>query len=246
MPADRELIIIVDRPARQMRRAVKPKKVSGLMPQVHNQTKMSDSHYNQATVYVVDDEPTVRQSLQSLCTSEGWQVKVYADGTSFLNAVSTDNLGCVVLDMKLPGMDGLQVHEEMIKRRVTLPVLFYTGFGTVQTATTAMKHGALDFLEKNQSPDHLIDSIRNAIDKHNHVIAHQRQAQQVRQMLDSLTPRESEVLTLVMEGQTSREIATQLHRSEKTIQLHRANIMKKFNVRRVVDLINLVTTAEEA
>jgi FixJ family two-component response regulator len=147
--------------------------------------------------------------------------------------------------MRLPGMDGLAVHAEMKKRKVTLPVLFYTGFGTVRAATTAMKRGAVDFLEKCDGPQSLLESVHEAISQHNQVMTRHRQIREVQNMLATLTPRENEVLALVMEGQTSREIATQLHRSEKTIQLHRANIMKKFNVRRVVDLINLVKAAQE-
>lgn len=215
------------------------------MSETQPQSNRIDTTTTQATVYVIDDEPIVRHSLQNLFASEGWQVQVFEDGTSFLNALAIEKLGCVVLDMKLPGMDGLAVHAEMKKRRMTLPVLFYTGFGTVRTATTAMKHGAVDFLEKSDGPQSLIQSIHKAIHQHNQIIARHRQVREVREMLSTLTPRENEVLTLVMEGQTSREIATELHRSEKTIQLHRANIMKKFNVRRVVDLINLVIAAQE-
>lgn len=216
------------------------------MPEVQNPSRLSDLTNNQVTVYVVDDEPAIRHSLQNLFSSEGWRVQAYEDGTSFLNAVTSERLGCVVMDMKLPGMDGLAVYAEMKKRSVTLPVLFYSGFGTVRVATTAMKNGAVDFVEKSDSPQTLINSIRDAIDQHTQVIKRNSQVTQVRRMLDTLTPREHEVLNLVMEGQTSREIATELHRSEKTIQLHRANIMKKFNVRRVVDLINLVTAAQES
>ena len=216
------------------------------MPEVQNQSRPSESKYNRAIVYVVDDESAVRHSLKNLFSSEGWHVQTYENGDAFLNELTVDRLGCVVMDIKLPGMDGFQVYAEMKKRCVTLPVLFYTGFGTVKTATTAMKRGAVDFLEKSDNPQSLLDSIRHAIDQHTHVIKRQGQVFEVRKMLDSLTPREHEVLSLVMEGQTSREIATQLHRSEKTIQLHRANIMKKFNVRRVVDLINLVATTVES
>ncbi len=215
------------------------------MPEVSQSTQTSDRFKNQATIYVVDDEPAVRHSLQSLINSDGWHVQIYADGRSFLKAVTTDALGCVVLDMKLPDLDGLAVYEEMQKRQLTLPVLFYSGLGTVRTATAAMKRGAVDFIEKSDGPQSLLDAITQAVDRHDRLRARVDQSRQVQLMLDSLTPRENEVLALVMEGKTSREIAQQLHRSEKTIQLHRANIMKKFNVRRVVDLINLVTAAQE-
>lgn len=216
--------------------------MSDVLP-LTNRTTMSPS---EATVYVVDDEPRVRQSLQTLFASEGWQVQVFEDGNSFLDAVPKDSLGCVVLDVKLPGMDGHAVHAEMLKRHVSLPVVFYTACGTVRDATQAMKRGAVDFMEKSDGPEYLIDSVQQALVKHNQAIERIRQVRQIQDMLATLTPRENEVLTLVMEGQTSREIANQLHRSEKTIQLHRANIMKKFNVRRVVDLINLVMASREA
>ncbi len=215
------------------------------MPEVSHSSPTSDRFKNQATIFVVDDEPAVRHSLQSLISSDGWHVQIYADGQSFLKAITTETLGCVVLDMKLPDMDGFAVHEEMQKRQLTLPVLFYSGLGTVRSATTAMKRGAVDFLEKSDGPQSLLDAITQAVDRHDKLRVREDQSRQVHQMLDTLTPRENEVLALVMEGKTSREIAQQLHRSEKTIQLHRANIMKKFNVRRVVDLINLVTAAQE-
>jgi FixJ family two-component response regulator len=217
----------------------------GLMPEVPNSSQTSVNAKTQAIIFVVDDEPAVRHSLQSLLTSDGWRVQIYADGRSFLKAIATDQLGCVVLDMKLPDMDGLAIYEEMQKRELSLPVLFYSGLGTVRTATAAMKRGAVDFIEKDDGPQHLLDAISKAVDRHCALRARHTQSRQIRHMLDSLTPRENEVLALVMEGKTSREIANQLHRSEKTIQLHRANIMKKFNVRRVVDLINMVTAAQE-
>lgn len=216
------------------------------MTEFQNQGGYTDVNPAAATIHIVDDEPMVRHSLQGLFVSEGWRVRVYKDGNEFLNALKNNHLGCVVLDIKLPGMDGMAVYTEMKQRKMNMPVLFYTGFGTVRDATLAMKNGACDFLEKCDGPQQLIRSIRNAIDQHCHQMNRLKQVNHVQAMIQTLTPRESEVLSLVMEGQTSREIANTLHRSEKTIQLHRANIMKKFNVRRVVDLINLVLGVQES
>ena len=216
------------------------------MTELQSQGSYTEANPAMATIHIVDDEPMVRHSLQDLFASEGWRVRVYKDGSEFLSSLTNNHLGCVVLDIKLPGMDGMAVYSEMKRREMNLPVLLYTGFGTVRDATLAMKNGAADFLEKCDGPQQLIESIRNAIDQHGHQMCRLKQVKQIQSMIQTLTPRESEVLALVMEGQTSREIATALHRSEKTIQLHRANIMKKFNVRRVVDLINLVLGVQDS
>lgn len=195
------------------------------------------------TVSVVDDDRQVRESLAALIQSMDLEVHCYATGQQFLANYTPTRPGCVVLDLRLPQLNGLQVLDEMAARRLKVPVIMISGHGDITAAVSAMKAGAVDFLEKPYRGSALLESVRRAID----IDVRQRRAQadydRLRGRFESLTPQEQEVLRLTMAGKTDKAIALKLDLSLRTVQLRRASIMRKVNVRSRTELICLVQEA---
>ncbi len=208
-----------------------------------NQSELDDTEElrteSEPTVFVVDDEDEIRESLRWLIESVGLRVQTFSSAQSFLDGYVPSSPGCLVLDVRMPGMSGLDLQEELVNRGIEIPVIIVTAYGDVQTAVRAMKAGAVDFVEKPVGEQGLLDQIQKAVadDLKNY----QTRADQlvVKERYERLTPRESEVMTLVVDGLSSKEIAAQLDVSFKTVEAHRAKIMKKMEARSVPHLIRM-------
>jgi len=193
-----------------------------------------------AVVHVVDDDEGFRNSLRSLLESCDMTVETYADAEEFLARYAPNQPGCLLLDVRMPKMSGLQLQEELQKRQIRVPLVFITAHGDVAMAVTAVRRGALDFIEKPFDDEALIGLIRDALDKD----AQDREASE-RQMdfgarLASLSARERDVLDRVVEGRLNKTIAEQLGISVKTVEFHRKRIMSKLRAKTATELVNLV------
>ncbi|NWN92357.1 response regulator transcription factor [Marinobacter adhaerens] len=195
------------------------------------------------TVYVVDDDDGMLESTQWLLESVGLNVQVYSDGRKFLDALDNIRGGCVVLDVRMPGLGGLNVQEELQKRRPGLPVIFVSGHADVPIAVRAFKSGAFDFIEKPFNEQLLLDSVQQALEVHQHSSHQQLGDEHTEALLATLTPRERDVFLPMAQGYTSREIAAQLGVSIKTIDLYRARVVKRLGVERLPDLTGMAIAA---
>jgi two-component system, LuxR family, response regulator FixJ len=188
-------------------------------------------------VYIVDDNEGVRETIQSLFQSVDQAVEAFASARAFLDSYPVGQPGCLIADVRMPEMSGLELHEELRRRGVDLPVIIITGFGDVEMAVSAMKAGAADFIAKPYKEQELLDRVQKAITRSLEARRAVGRQQEVRDRLERLTPREREVLDLVVAGEPNKRIAHRLELSEKTVEFHRANIMKKLEARSVADLV---------
>jgi len=198
------------------------------------------------TVYIVDDDPAVRDSLRMLVKRLGLRIQTYSTAEDFIEGYRPFSPGCLVLDVRMGGMTGLELQEKLRLDGVHLPIIFITGYGDVPTAVHATKKGAVDFIEKPFNQEKLLERIGEAVEldaKHRRL---RFQNHDILQRIDSLSPREREVMNLVVAGKTSREIAQQLCRSEKTIKAHRLHLMKKLRAHTSAELVRMALTAQGA
>ena len=193
----------------------------------------------QSTVFVVDDDPAIRESLRWLIESVGLKVKVFTTANEFLESYDPSLPGCLVLDIRMPGMSGLDLQNELAAREVSIPILIITGHAEVPVAVRAMKAGALDFIEKPFSDQLLLDRIRRAIEKDVEFRQAHSERAEVAARLAQLTPREREVMDLVIAGKANKVIASELGLSPKTVEVHRAHVMKKMQVDSLADLVRV-------
>jgi FixJ family two-component response regulator len=191
------------------------------------------------TVFVVDDDPAIRESLRWLIESVGLNVKIFATAQEFLEGYDPSSAGCLVLDIRMPGMSGLDLQNELAARKANIPILIITGHAEVPVAVRAMKAGALDFIEKPFSDQLLLDRIRRAIEKDAEFRRVNSQRAEVAARLAGLTPREREVMDLVIAGKANKVIASELGLSPKTVEVHRAHVMKKMRVDSLADLVRV-------
>jgi len=191
-------------------------------------------------VHVVDDDPGFRDSLRSLLESDGLTVETYADAGEFLGRYLPERPGCLLLDVRMPGMSGLQLQEELQKRRIQVPLVFITAHGDVAMAVAAVRRGALDFIEKPFDVEALIGLIRDALEKDKETRKESQLRTSFGARIASLSARELEVLDRVVKGKRNRIIAEDLGVTEKTVEFHRKRIMGKLQVKNVVELVNLV------
>ena len=194
---------------------------------------------NRPTVFIVDDDPAIRKSLRFLLETVGLHVETHASAREFLDRYQPERPGCLVLDVRMPGMSGLELQTKMRELRWEIPVIILTGFGEVPVAVRAMKNGATDFSEKPVSQQILLEQIQQAIAKDAARREERAEQQSIAVRLDRLTRRESEVMKLVVEGLSSREIGERLDVSHKTIEAHRAKIMKKMRAESVPHLVRM-------
>lgn len=192
------------------------------------------------TVFIVDDDDAVRDALKLLMESAGLRAEAYACAQAFLDAYRPERGGCLVLDIRMPGLSGLELQERLCAQNISLPVIMLTGHGDVPAAVRALKAGAVDFLEKPYDSDTLLERIQLAIARD----AEERRASSLQaetaQRLEQLTPREREVMELILAGKANKVVAIELDISERTVELHRARIMKKMAVRSLPELMRLV------
>jgi FixJ family two-component response regulator len=190
------------------------------------------------TVFVVDDDAAVRKSLVRLLKSAGYHAESFASADEYINCWKRNPLpGCVLLDIQMPGIDGLQLQQELINSTHGIPIIFITGHGDIPSSVKAMKAGAVDFFSKPFNDEDLLQAIREAIQRDHHVRADRAERGSVAERFATLTPREREVLELVVRGMLNKQIAAALGASEKTIKIHRGRVMEKMKVPSVADLV---------
>ncbi|MCF8177281.1 MAG: sigma-70 family RNA polymerase sigma factor [Sulfuritalea sp.] len=194
---------------------------------------------NEPTVFIVDDDLAVARSVRWLIESIRLQVETFPSAQAFIDGYNAAKPGCLVLDVRMPGMSGLELQERLTAQRVRIPIIFITGHGDVQMAVKAVQAGAFDFVEKPFNDQDLLDRIQKAIA----VDAEQRdrdaQRAQLQSLFVSLTPREREVMDLVVEGMSNKAVANTLGLSAKTVEVHRAKVMEKMHARSVSDLVKM-------
>ena len=191
-------------------------------------------------VLIIDDDPSLRMSLQRLLKTMGFRTRTFPSARDFLRAdFPPGSIGCLVLDVKMPGMSGIDLQEELKQRDPPIPIVFITGHGTVPMSVQAMKHGAVDFLEKPFDDHDLLRAISRAMEKGKQAIADRLEMKELEERYRLLTPREREVLAHVVSGMLNKQIASELGTSEKTIKVHRARVMEKMQARSLADLVRM-------
>jgi len=191
-------------------------------------------------VFVVDDDESVRSSLRFLLRSVGLESRGFASASEFLAAYEPTQPGCLVLDVRMPGMSGLELQEQLNLRGAVIPVIFITGHGDIPMAVEAMQHGAHDFVQKPFRDQDLIDRIQRALAKDAKSRAALNQHESIRERLDSLTPREREVLALMAQGKPNKVMAHELGVSQRTVEIHRARVMEKSGAASLAQLVRMV------
>jgi RNA polymerase sigma factor (sigma-70 family) len=190
-------------------------------------------------VHIVDDDEAMRDSLKWLLESRGLAVELYPSGEAFLHAFNSGFCGCLVLDVRMPGMTGLDLYGQLQARASTLPVIFITGHGDVPMAVSALKQGAADFIEKPFNDQDMLRLIESCMRQDSAAAAKRAESASVAQRLDSLTQREREVLDLVVAGKLNKQIADELGISIKTVEVHRSRVMQKMGASSVAELVQL-------
>jgi RNA polymerase sigma factor (sigma-70 family) len=198
---------------------------------------------DEQTVFVVDDDAAVRDSLSWLIKSVGLRVETYGSAQEFLEAYDPKRSGCVVLDVRMPGMSGLELQEKLKVDKVALPVIIITGHGDVPMAVRAVKAGAFDFIEKPFHDQTLLDRIQQALKREVESRKLEEKRSEVEQRLALLTPREREVLDLVVCGNPNKVIAAQLGISCRTVEIHRGRVMEKMQANSLSDLVRIGLTS---
>jgi FixJ family two-component response regulator len=193
----------------------------------------------EATVFVVDDDASVRTALKRLIKSLGFKVKTFDSAQAFLKNGPHDGPACLVLDVRMPEMSGVELQEQLTSTGLGMPIIFITGHGNIAMSVKAMKAGAVDFIEKPFEDQKLIDAINIAIKKNKKFRTEQAEIKDLQQRVDSLTPREHEVFILVVSGMLNKQIAFDLGMSEKTVKVHRARVMQKMKAESLADLVRM-------
>lgn len=190
-------------------------------------------------VHIVDDDDAMRDSLKWLLESRGLEVELYASGDEFLKAFDNGFCGCLVLDVRMNGMSGLDLYERLQARGCTLPVIFITGHGDVPMAVSALKKGAVDFIEKPFNDQDILGLIEECMQQDLAAAVKRAESASVAQRLDSLTQREQEVLAMVVAGKLNKQIADELGISIKTVEVHRSRVMQKMGANSVAELVQI-------
>ena len=189
-------------------------------------------------VYVVDDDVSVRESLELLIENAGWKAKVFASAQAFLSRPRSAGPSCLVLDVTLPGLNGLELQEQLAGR-TDMPIIFITGYGDVPMTVRAMKAGAVEFLTKPFRDDVLLDAIRDAIERSRAALRLDAEMRSLRKCYASLTPREREVMALVVSGLLNKQVGSELGISEITVKAHRGQVMRKMEAESLPDLVTM-------
>jgi FixJ family two-component response regulator len=196
-----------------------------------------------AVVFLVDDDASVRKSLSRLISEAGYKVQAYASAREFLAREPAAGPSCVVLDVRMPGVTGLDLQETLTSAVHELPIIFITGHGDISMSVKAMKAGAVDFLTKPFAAKDLLDAIRRAVAKDSRDLDSEARDDEIRARVKLLTPRESQVFALVVTGMLNKQIAAQLGIGEKTVKVHRARVMEKMRAGSVAALVRLADAA---
>jgi FixJ family two-component response regulator len=195
------------------------------------------------TVFLVDDDDAVRTSIRLLLRSVGLPVETFSSAQEFLDNVDGDRLGCLVLDIRMPNMSGLELQQRLNDLHHIIPVIFITGHGDIPMAVEAMQHGAVDFIQKPFRDQDLIDRINQGLEKDRINRDDLKQRDGIRERINDLTPREREVLDLVAKGKANKVIAGDLNVSQRTVEIHRARVMEKMGASSLAHLVRMVIEA---
>lgn len=196
------------------------------------------------TVFIIDDDEAVRRFLSGLIASVGLRVETYASAQEFLDADEPSQPGCLLLDIRMPGMSGLELQKELASRNIRIPIIILTGHGNVQVAVHAMKAGAVDFIEKPFNNELLLDRIQMAVAESVDADTTRVKQDEIAHRMELLTPREHQVLDIVAAGETNKAIARRLEISEKTVEIHRARVMEKMQAKSLANLVKMVAMLE--
>jgi Response regulator len=194
-------------------------------------------------VFIVDDDPSIRKGLGRLLRAAGYVHEAFNSAIEFLGRAVHPGPSCLIVDVRMPGLDGMGLQETLIRRRRDEELVFITGHGDIPTCAQAMKAGAVDFLPKPFPPDELLDCVERALSRSANKRKHAAEKQKTRDLFDLLTPREFEVMQLVVTGLLNKQVAGELGTAEKTVKVHRGRVMQKLGVRSVPDLVRLVEKA---
>ena len=195
------------------------------------------------TVFVIDDDASIRKSLSRLLRSAGYTTETFASAEEFLGRDHFNGIGCLLLDVQMPGLSGIDLQEELSKADYHMPIIFITGHGNIPMSVQAMKKGAVDFLTKPFDDKELLQTIEKAIEKDTHARAEYDESLDIRKRIELLTPRENEILPYIITGMLNKQIALKLGIAEKTVKVHRGRIMEKLDVNSVAQLVHLAEKA---
>jgi RNA polymerase sigma factor (sigma-70 family) len=193
-----------------------------------------------SVVFVVDDDPSVRSSLKFLLSSVGLQVESFESAETFLQRKPPDAPSCLVLDVRLRGLSGLDFQHELAARNIRIPIVFVTGHGDIPMSVRAMKAGAIEFLTKPYRDQDLLDAVRIALEQDRARREQERDLTDLQQRFDSLTPREQEVISMVVSGMLNKQIAGELGTAENTVKVHRSRAMEKMHAQSFADLVRMI------
>ncbi len=197
-----------------------------------------------AIVFVVDDDLSIREAIQSLVSLEGLRVETFATAQDFLRRTRPDLPGCVVLDVELPGLSGLDLQRELAAHGIKLPIIFITGYGDIPMSVRAMKAGATEFLTKPFRDQDLLDAIQQALERDRTARQHSKEIAELRKRFDALTSREKEVMNLVVGGWLNKQIGFELKISEITVKIHRGRVMGKMGAQSLAELVRMTERLE--
>ncbi len=200
---------------------------------------------NNLMVFIVDDDDAVRDSLEELMASVALRVKTFSSAQTFLNSYRTDDGGCLVLDIRMPGMSGLELQDVLRKQGIHLPIIFITGHGDVPMAVEAMQQGAFDFIQKPFRDQDLLDRIKRALDQYEQARKTQEDKRRILERINNLTIREREVMEQIVAGKANKVIAFDLDISRRTVEIHRARVMEKMDARTFAELVRMITRAQD-
>jgi len=199
----------------------------------------------QQTVYVVEDDEAVRDSLELLLKSDSKPVKTYESANAFLQDYSEKMAGCIVLDIRMPGMDGMELQKKLNEKHSILPIIFVTGHGDVPMAVDAMKEGAVDFIQKPYREEALLEKIEAALEQDREQRKSLDEKQEIVRRVKSLTPREREIMERMIAGQANKVIAIELEISQRTVEIHRSRVMHKMGTHSLAHLVRMVLSVKE-